>query len=106
MLAMLLDQAGPQWTTIDYIWMGIGFLGQGIFGGRMLVQWIATERARKSVIPISFWYMSVVGASITLVYAVRQLDPVFIVAQAGGLLVCIRNLYFVKMHTEHNDLIT
>ena len=88
----------------EYMLLGIGFLGQGIFGARMLVQWIATEKARRSVIPIEFWYMSIVGASITLAYAIIRGDPVFITAQSGGLLVYLRNLYFVLMH-ERNEAV-
>ena len=97
MLATLIDRA-QDYSTLDFVWMGVGFLGQGIFGGRMLVQWIATEKARASVIPVSFWYMSVIGAIITLAYAIYRVDPVFITAQSGGLLVYLRNLYFIRIN--------
>jgi lipid-A-disaccharide synthase-like uncharacterized protein len=90
--------AADRWMLI--VWLGIGFLGQGIFGARMLIQWIASEKARKSVVPVVFWYMSVVGAAITLAYAIWREDPVFITAQAGGLLVYIRNLYFISINKE------
>ena len=99
MLATLLERS-QDYETLDYIWLGVGFLGQGIFGGRMLIQWIATEKARASVIPISFWYMSVIGATITLAYAIHREDPVFITAQSGGLLVYARNLYFIHINRQ------
>lgn len=82
-------------SHVEQIWVAVGFLGQGIFGARMLVQWLASERAGRSVIPIVFWYMSVVGSVITLTYAIYRLDPVFIVSQVGGLLVYVRNLSLI-----------
>lgn len=83
------------WSEV--IWVSVGFLGQGIFGGRMLLQWLASEKVRKSVVPVEFWYMSVIGATITLAYAIWRQDPVFMVAQAGGLFVYARNLYFISI---------
>lgn len=93
-------------TLEEKIWIGVGFLGQGIFGARMLVQWIASEKEKKSVIPIAFWYMSVVGATITFAYACWRVDPVFITAQAGGLLVYLRNLMLIHADRKHHrDLV-
>jgi len=82
--------------TVEQIWLGIGFLGQGLFSARFLVQWIASERRRRSVIPVHFWYLSLGGGVILLTYAIYRLDPVFIAGQAAGLLVYARNLYFVR----------
>ena len=82
--------------TVDQIWLGVGFLGQGLFSARFLVQWIASERLRRSVIPVHFWYLSLGGGAILLSYAIYRLDPVFIAGQAAGLLVYARNLYFVR----------
>lgn len=82
--------------TVEQIWLGIGFLGQGLFSARFLVQWIASERRRRSVIPVHFWYLSLGGGAILLCYAIYRLDPVFIAGQAAGLLVYARNLYFVR----------
>ncbi len=76
-------------------WLLVGFLGQGCFTARFLVQWIATERRRKSVVPVHFWYFSLVGGVILLAYAIYRRDPVFILGQAAGLLVYTRNLYFI-----------
>jgi lipid-A-disaccharide synthase-like uncharacterized protein len=77
------------------IWLAIGFLGQAMFSMRFLLQWIQTERRRKSVIPVAFWYFSIAGGSLLLTYAIWRLDPVFIVGQGAGLLIYGRNLYFI-----------
>lgn len=76
-------------------WVIIGFLGQAVFGGRFIIQWIASERRRESHIPIHFWYMSIIGGAITTAYAIHRRDPVFIVGQAAGLIVYIRNLMLI-----------
>jgi lipid-A-disaccharide synthase-like uncharacterized protein len=76
-------------------WLTVGFLGQACFFGRFLIQWIASERRRQSVVPVAFWYFSIVGGVILLAYAIHRQDPVFILGQATGLLVYARNLYFI-----------
>ena len=73
----------------------IGYVAQILFAMRFVVQWIASERARKSVIPVAFWFFSIGGGVLLLVYALYRRDPVFIAGQALGLLVYIRNLYFI-----------
>ena len=78
-----------------HLWLAVGFLGQSLFFGRFLLQWIATERQRKSVIPRSFWYLSLGGGAILLFYSIHQRDPVFIAGQATGLFIYTRNLWFV-----------
>jgi lipid-A-disaccharide synthase-like uncharacterized protein len=82
--------------TMEHVWLGIGLLGQALFSARFLVQWIATERTRRSVLPREFWYFSVAGGLTLLAYAVHRLDPVFIIGQAAGLFVYTRNLYFIN----------
>jgi len=81
--------------TTETIWLGIGFLGQGLFFGRWLVQWIASERTAESRVPVSFWYMSLIGGLITLTYAIYRKDPVFISGQALGAVVYVRNLVLI-----------
>jgi lipid-A-disaccharide synthase-like uncharacterized protein len=75
-------------------WLALGFFAQGLFTARFLVQWIASERAGKSVIPIAFWLFSIGGGLLLLVYALYRRDPVFIAGQAFGVFVYARNLYF------------
>ncbi len=84
----------------ETIWIGIGFLGQGLFFGRWVVQWIASERTAESRVPISFWYMSLIGGLITLTYAIYRMDPVFIAGQSIGSVVYIRNLVLIY-RTDH-----
>lgn len=78
------------------IWLVIGFLGQVLFGMRFVVQWIRSEREGRSIIPVAFWYFSVAGGVTLLSYALWRQDPVFIVGQAGGLLIYGRNLFFIR----------
>ena len=73
-------------------WIVLGFTAQGLFTMRFLVQWVASERQKRSVVPRAFWYLSVVGGGLLLVYAIYRKDPVFILGQATGLIVYVRNL--------------
>jgi lipid-A-disaccharide synthase-like uncharacterized protein len=73
--------------------MLLGALGQALFSGRFIVQWIASERSRKSVLPLAFWYFSLLGGTALLIYAIHRRDPVFIFGQAAGLIVYVRNLH-------------
>ena len=77
------------------LWMLLGFGAQAMFTGRFLVQWIASERARRSVMPVAFWMFSLVGGALLLVYAIHRRDPVFILGQAAGLIVYSRNLSLI-----------
>ncbi len=81
--------------TPENIWVAVGFGGQALFAARFLVQWVATERQRRSVVPIPFWYLSIGGGLTLLSYAIWRQDPVFILGQSFGLLVYCRNLWFV-----------
>jgi lipid-A-disaccharide synthase-like uncharacterized protein len=74
------------------LWLCLGFTGQGLFASRFLVQWIASERRRESHFPTAFWYLSIVGGLLSLVYAIYLRDPPFIFGQSAGLLVYSRNL--------------
>jgi lipid-A-disaccharide synthase-like uncharacterized protein len=82
-------------TTADIIWISIGFGGQFLFAGRFLIQWLYSEKHRRSVIPVAFWYFSIFGSLTLLVYSIHKLEPVFIAGQAFGVLIYSRNLYFI-----------
>ncbi|WAR45793.1 lipid-A-disaccharide synthase N-terminal domain-containing protein [Methylomonas rapida] len=86
-------------------WLIVGFVGQALFSARFLVQWLASERQKKSVIPVMFWYFSILGGSTLLIYSIHKEDPVFILGQGAGLLIYARNLYFVIAHSRKNDLL-
>lgn len=79
--------------THGLLFLGLG--AQGLFFGRFVIQWIASERQRKSVVPIAFWYFSVMGGGLLLLYSILRKDPVFILGQAGGLLIYTRNLFLI-----------
>lgn len=86
--------------SLETIWLGIGFFGQALFFGRWVVQWIASEKNAESQVPISFWYMSLIGGLITLAYAIYRQDPVFIAGQGVGSVVYIRNLMLIRRASE------
>ena len=81
-------------TRLDW-WVLLGFTAQACFTARFAVQWLASERAGKSVIPIAFWLFSIAGGLMLLAYALYRRDPVFILGQAFGVFVYARNLYLV-----------
>ena len=85
--------------TTDHVWLAIGLIGQGLFSARFLVQWLASERRKRSVIPTGFWYFSIGGGVSLLAYAIYRRDPVFILGQGAGLLVYARNLWFIHKAT-------
>jgi lipid-A-disaccharide synthase-like uncharacterized protein len=84
-------------------WVILGFAAQAFFTMRFVVQWIASERARKSVIPVAFWFFSLGGGVLLLIYALYRRDPVFIAGQALGLVVYIRNLYFIIVNGRQDS---
>lgn len=89
--------------TSSAIWLAVGFLGQAMFSGRFLVQWLVSEARRESVIPVAFWWFSIAGGVTLLAYAIWRQDPVFITGQAFGLLVYARNLMLIQRKSAHGD---
>ena len=79
------------WT----FWIIVGFLGQAFFTARFVVQWLVSERRRDSIVPVAFWWLSLMGGTALLCYAAWRRDPVIIVGQAIGLVVYVRNLMLV-----------
>lgn len=77
-------------------WLIVGFLGQALFSARFVLQWLASERARRSVVPDLFWIFSLAGGAVLFAYALHRQDPVFAVGQGVGLVIYSRNLYFVR----------
>ena len=80
----------------NLIWLIIGFVGQGFFSARFIVQWIMSEIKKQSIIPLGFWYFSLLGGATLFAYALYKEDPVFIVGQGAGLLIYTRNLYLIR----------
>jgi len=85
-------------SMLELWWVVIGLGGQLMFTARFLVQWIASERAGRSVVPIAFWYFSISGGVILLAYAIYRADPVFILGQSLGVFIYSRNLWLI--HAE------
>lgn len=85
----------------DPIWLAIGFFGQALFTMRFVVQWIKSERLRRSVVPKAFWYFSLAGGATLFAYALHRGDPVFIVGQGLGIFIYLRNLWLI--YRERRD---
>ncbi len=82
-------------SSIEILFLTIGFLGQGLFASRFIVQWIYSEKVGRSTIPIIFWYLSIFGGLGLLIYAIFRKDPVIIVGQIFGIFIYSRNLFLI-----------
>ena len=87
-------------SKIDMVWLCVGLLGQVLFMMRFIVQWIHSERHQKSLIPVSFWYLSLLGGLIVLAYGIHRVDPVIILGQLPGTIVYLRNLMLIHNGTR------
>ena len=96
-LTAWLSENHQSCTNTDTLWLMIGMVGQVVFASRFFVQLFYSEKAKKSVMPVAFWYISIAGGLITLVYSVRlgQMGLPFFVGQIGGLVVYARNLMLI-----------
>ena len=83
-------------TNPEQIMVVVGFAGQGLFAMRFILQWLTSEGQGRSVIPVAFWYFSIGGGSVLLLYAIWRQDPVIICGQGLGLFIYFRNLYFIR----------
>jgi lipid-A-disaccharide synthase-like uncharacterized protein len=98
-LVNIASSLGSWWIstpTTEKLWLVVGFTAQLMFTMRFLVQWIASERARASIVPETFWYFSLFGGALLFAYAIYRLDPVFILGQGMGLIIYCRNIYFIR----------
>lgn len=87
----------------DPLWLVIGFAGQALFSMRFIVQWLKSEKVRRSVIPLAFWYFSLAGGTLLTAYAIHRGDPVFIVGQSLGLFIYLRNLWLIRRSVALED---
>ncbi|MGD8414575.1 MAG: lipid-A-disaccharide synthase N-terminal domain-containing protein [Candidatus Latescibacterota bacterium] len=87
---------------MNHFWIILGFCGQFAFASRFLLQWIASERAGKSVVPTPFWIVSIIGSLVLLAYAVQRRDPVFILGQSTGIFIYSRNLALINGERRRN----
>ncbi len=83
-------------NPLDALWLTVGVLGQLMFTARFLVQWWASEKAGRSVVPVTFWYFSILGSLIVLAYGIHKLEPVIIIGQLPGTVIYARNLWLIR----------
>lgn len=88
----------------EWLWVIIGFVGQALFSARFIIQWLASERARRSIIPVAFWFFSLGGGATLLAYAIYRRDPVFIAGQGAGLIIYVRNLMLIRREKRQTDV--
>ena len=89
--------------TRETLWLIVGFAGQAVFTGRFVLQWLYSEFKRRSVIPVGFWYLSMLGSALLLAYAIYREDPVFIIGQSFGFLVYLRNLQLIARNKPQEE---
>lgn len=88
-------------TAVQMAWLAIGLVGQALFSARWLIQWLVTEKSRRSTMPNAFWYLSLLGGLLVLAYGIHRMDPVIILGQFG-VLIYARNLFFI--HNEKQKM--
>lgn len=87
-------------TPLDAAWLVVGVTGQLMFTARFLVQWWASERAGKSVVPLAFWWFSIAGSAIVLAYGIHKVEPVIIIGQLPGTVIYSRNLWLIRKERQ------
>ena len=87
----------PVWTTV-------GFMGQFVFGGRFILQWIASEIKKRSHVPVGFWYLSLLGSLVLLAYSFHRKEPVFILGFSLNTIIYIRNLHLIHKHKKRGEV--
>jgi lipid-A-disaccharide synthase-like uncharacterized protein len=92
-------------SSLDFTWLVIGLLGQTLFMMRFIVQWIHSEKHKKSLIPVSFWYLCLSGGLVVLAYGIHRLDPVIIMGQLPGTFVYLRNLILIRREQSGAGLV-
>lgn len=101
-LEVLLNVSSP----VGFLWVTLGFLGQLLFTGRMLVQWLVSEKQRRSVVPTAFWWMSLIGATMLLVYFLWRKEPIGVLGQATGWFIYVRNLWLIHQRGSDQVAVT
>jgi lipid-A-disaccharide synthase-like uncharacterized protein len=105
---MVTSQSGKPWyfkflnisSPIGFAWVLLGLMGQVLFTGRMVLQWLVSEKAKRSVVPVGFWWMSLAGASMLMVYFIWRRDVVGVLGQSAGWLIYVRNLWLIYRNSS------
>lgn len=93
-------------SPLGYLWVGLGLMGQVLFTGRMIVQWLVSEKSKKSVVPPIFWWMSLGGSTMLMVYFLWRRDPIGLLGQSFGWFIYVRNLWMIyRPQVPHSDAI-
>jgi len=85
-------------------WTLIGFVGQVTFGGRFILQWIVSEYKKRSHVPVAFWFLSLIGSLILLVYSIHRTEPIFILGFSINTLIYNRNLHLIYKHKQTGEV--
>ncbi|OHB59228.1 MAG: Lipid A biosynthesis, N-terminal [Planctomycetes bacterium RBG_13_44_8b] len=86
------------------VWTAVGFVGQIAFGGRFILQWLASEIKKRSHVPVSFWYLSLVGSLILLAYSIHRHEPIFILGFSLNTVIYVRNLHLIYKHKQTGEV--
>lgn len=87
-------------TAAELTWLAVGFIAQAMFMMRFVIQWLASERIKQSIVPETFWYFSLAGGIMLLAYSLWRGDPVYILGQSLGTVIYARNIYFIWSHKQ------
>jgi len=105
---LITSQSGRPWyfrflnisSPVGFAWVLLGLLGQILFTGRMVLQWLVSEKAKRSVVPVGFWWMSLAGASMLMIYFIWRRDVVGVLGQSAGWLIYVRNLWLIYRNSS------
>jgi lipid-A-disaccharide synthase-like uncharacterized protein len=86
-------------SPAEVMWLAVGLTGQALFSARWLIQWFVTEKSRRSTMPDTFWYLSLLGGLLVFAYGLHRLDPVIILGQFG-VIIYARNLFFIRKEKQ------
>ena len=100
---MNLFAALGRYSDADHIWLAVGMLGQMLFSARFFLQWLVSEKHKRSIVPVSFWWFSIGGSAVLLAYAIRRADPVFILGQSTGFFIYLRNLWLIRKEKQAKE---
>lgn len=102
----IVDRLIEAFQNADTLWIVIGFAGQALFSGRFLVQWLYSEKHKKSLIPVAFWWFSIGGGLTLFAYAWHRNDPVFIFGQGLGLFIYLRNIFLIRREKREHGVVS
>ncbi|MFA6175796.1 MAG: lipid-A-disaccharide synthase N-terminal domain-containing protein [Phycisphaerae bacterium] len=100
----MFDSLVKEFTSEPVIWTVVGLAGQFTFGGRFVIQWLASELKKQSHVPISFWYLSLVGSLIMLIYSIHRQEPIIILGFVFNILIYVRNLHLIYIHKKTGEI--